>query len=55
MLVNVPLDGVPNTPPLTTKAPADPTAVPNAVATLVPNPVIEPTAGVTVVLPANVS
>ena len=54
-LVTVPLDGVPNTPPLTTKAPAVPTFTPNAVATPVPKPVIEPTAGVIVVLPAKVN
>jgi hypothetical protein len=54
-LVTVPLLGVPRTPPFTTNDPADPTATPNAVATLAPRPVIEPTAGVTVVLPARVS
>ena len=37
-LVNVPEDGVPRAPPFTTKAPADPTLVPKAVATPVPNP-----------------
>ena len=37
-LVKVPLDGVPNTPPLTTGAPAEPTLVPKAVATPVPKP-----------------
>ena len=36
--VNVPVDGVPSAPPLTTKAPAVPTATPSAVATLVPKP-----------------
>ena len=35
-LVRVPLLGVPKAPPLTTKAPADPTAVPSAVNTPVP-------------------
>ena len=54
-LVTVPLLGVPKTPPLTTKAPAEPTLTAKAVATPVPSPVIEPTAGVTVVLPAKVS
>ena len=39
-LVRVPDDGVPNAPPLTTKAPADPTLTPRAVATPVPNDVI---------------
>ena len=37
-LVAVPLEGVPNTPPLTTGAPADPTLTANAVATPVPKP-----------------
>jgi hypothetical protein len=37
-LVRMPLEGVPNAPPLTTKAPAVPTATPKAVATLVPSP-----------------
>ena len=37
-LVKVPLDGVPRAPPLTTGAPAEPTATANAVATPVPNP-----------------
>jgi hypothetical protein len=37
-LVNVPDDGVPRTPPLTTGAPAVPTATANAVATPVPRP-----------------
>ena len=36
--VKVPEDGVPNAPPLTTKAPPDPTLTPNAVATPVPKP-----------------
>ena len=54
-LVTVPLDGVPNAPPLTTKAPADPTFTPSAVATPVPRPVSELAAGVIVVLPANVN
>ena len=35
-LVNVPLDGVPSAPPLTTKAPAEPVLTPNAVTTPVP-------------------
>jgi hypothetical protein len=35
-LVTVPLDGVPNAPPLTTKAPALPVLTPNAVTTPVP-------------------
>ena len=48
--VTVPLDGVPKTPPLTTNEPAVPTATAKAVATLVPKPVTEPTAGVIVVL-----
>ena len=51
----MPLDGVPNAPPFTTTAPDDPVFTANAVATPVPKPVIEPTAGVTVVLPASVS
>lgn len=38
--VRVPDDGVPNAPPLTTKAPADPTLTPSAVATPVPKDVI---------------
>ena len=38
--VRVPDDGVPNAPPLTTKAPADPTLTPRAVATPVPKDVI---------------
>jgi len=37
-LVNVPLEGVPNTPPLTTGDPAVPTLTARAVATLVPRP-----------------
>ena len=37
-LDNVPLEGVPNAPPLTTNAPAVPTLTANAVATLVPSP-----------------
>ena len=36
--VRVPDDGVPNAPPLTTKAPAEPTFTANAVATPVPRP-----------------
>lgn len=39
-LVRVPDDGVPNAPPLTTKAPADPTLTPRAVATPVPKDVM---------------
>jgi hypothetical protein len=35
-LVKVPLEGVPSTPPFTTNAPADPTAMPRAVTTPVP-------------------
>ena len=54
-LVTVPLLGVPKAPPLTTKAPAEPTLTAKAVATPVPSPVMEPTAGVTVVLPARVN
>lgn len=54
-LVTVPLLGVPKAPPLTTKAPAEPTLIAKAVATPVPRPVIDPTAGVTVVLPAKVN
>ena len=54
-LVTVPLLGVPNAPPLTTKAPAEPTLTASAVATPEPSPVMEPTAGVTVVFPASVS
>ena len=53
--VTVPLLGVPKTPPLTTKALAEPTLTAKAVATPVPSPVMEPTAGVTVVLPARVN
>ena len=53
-LVNVPLEGVPNAPPFTTGEPAEPTLIANAVATPVPKPVIEPTAGVTVVFVALV-
>jgi len=41
-LVSVPLDGVPNAPPLTTKAPAEPTLTAKAVATPVPRPVKPP-------------
>jgi len=37
-LVAVPLEGVPNTPPFTTGAPADPTLTARAVATPVPRP-----------------
>ena len=54
-LVSVPELGVPNPPPLTTNAPADSVLTASAVATPVPKPVIDPTAGVTVVLPASVS
>jgi hypothetical protein len=54
-LVNVPLDGVPNAPPLITKAPAEPVFTARAVATPVPRPVIDPTAGVIVVFPAKVN
>ena len=39
--VRVPEDGVPNAPPLTTKAPAEPTAVPSAVTTPVPVVVVD--------------
>lgn len=53
--VTVPLLGVPNAPPLTTKAPTVPVLIARAVATPVPSPVIDPTAGVTVVLPAKVN
>ena len=35
-LVNVPLEGVPSAPPLTTNAPADPVLTPSAVTTPVP-------------------
>ena len=35
-LVNVPLDGVPRAPPLTTNAPAEPVLTPRAVTTPVP-------------------
>jgi len=35
-LVTVPLEGVPNAPPLTTKAPAEPVLTPKAVTTPVP-------------------
>ena len=38
--VATPLDGVPNAPPLTTNAPAEPTATARAVATPVPKPLI---------------
>ena len=54
-LVTVPLDGVPNAPSNVTKAPAEPTLTARAVATPDPRPVIEPTAGVTVVLLAKVN
>ena len=47
--VATPDDGVPNAPPLTTNAPAVPVLTASAVATPVPNPVMEPTAGVIVV------
>ena len=40
-LVRVPLDGVPNAPPLTTKAPAEPTATPRAVVTPVPVVIVD--------------
>lgn len=45
--VNVPFEGVPNAPPLTTNAPAEPTLTPRAVTTFVPvvtvdGPVPEP-------------
>jgi hypothetical protein len=53
--VSVPLDGVPRAPLKSTKAPADPVLTASAVATPVPKPVIEPTAGVTVVLAAKVN
>jgi hypothetical protein len=53
--VTVPLLGVPKAPPLTTIAPAEPTLTAKAVATPVPKPVIEPTAGVIVVFPARVN
>jgi hypothetical protein len=39
--VRVPLDGVPRTPPLTTKAPAVPTLTPRAVKTLAPVVVVD--------------
>ena len=42
--VATPLEGVPNAPPLTTGAPAEPTFTARAVATPVPRPVIPPTA-----------
>lgn len=54
-LVKVPELGVPSAPLKATKAPAEPTLTAKAVATPVPKPVIEPTAGVTVVLPAKVN
>lgn len=41
-LVSVPLDGVPNAPPLVTKDPAVPMFTPSAVDTPVPNPVTDP-------------
>lgn len=41
-LVNVPLEGVPNAPPLTTNAPAEPTLTAKAAATPVPRPVKPP-------------
>ena len=53
-LVKVPLEGVPNAPPFTTGEPAEPTLIASAVATPVPKPVIEPTAGVIVVFVALV-
>jgi hypothetical protein len=53
-LVKVPLDGVPNAPPFTTGEPAEPILIASAVATPVPKPVIEPTAGVIVVFVALV-
>ncbi len=46
--------GVPKAPPFTTKAPAELVFTANAVATPVPKPVIDPTAGVMVVLVADV-
>ena len=54
-LVTVPLLGVPKAPPLTSTEPAVPTLIAKAVATPVPRPVIDPTAGVIVVLPARVN
>ena len=54
-LVTVPLLGVPKAPPSINTDPAVPTLTAKAVATPVPRPVIEPTAGVIVVLPAKVS
>jgi hypothetical protein len=39
--VTVPLEGVPKAPPLTTKAPADPTFTPRAVTTPVPVVVVD--------------
>jgi hypothetical protein len=53
--VNVSELGVPSDPPLTVNAPALPVLIAKAVATPVPKPVIDPTAGVTVVFPAAVS
>ena len=53
--VTVPELGVPNAPPFTTNAPEEPVLTAKAVATPVPSPVIDPTAGVTVVFPAKVS
>ena len=41
--------------PITAKAPVEPVLIAKAVATPVPSPVMEPTAGVTVVLPARVN
>ena len=53
--VSVPEEGVPSAPLNATKAPAEPTAIAKAAGTPVPSPVMDPTAGVTVVLPASVS
>src|ERR1700730_15401353 len=46
--VATPDDGVPSAPLNVTKAPAEPTLTPSAVATPVPSPVMLPTAGVIV-------
>jgi len=40
VFVRVPLEGVPKAPPLTTNAPAEPTATARAIATPVPNPLM---------------
>ena len=53
--VSVPELGVPKAPPFTTKAPEEPVLTAKAVDTPVPSPVIDPTAGVTVVFPAKVN